>query len=104
MQAEKSRVTFQTLRQVLGKQNTPLTQVDIKETSDYAVEQFMTVSNKSNIEEHILCRNSKHSLQALQTPFLANPVLADAIDLTSSTHLIDSILHGDFVSQHLDTS
>jgi len=50
------------------------------------------------------CRNRKHSLQVLQTPFLANHALTDAADPTSSSNSIDSILRGNYLSQHLDTS
>jgi hypothetical protein len=104
LKADQSRVTFQSIRQMLGKQNTPLTQVDIKEHADLSSDQIMTISNKSDVEHHILCRNRKHSLQVLQTPFLANHAFADAADPTSSSNLIDSILRGDYMSQHLDTS
>jgi hypothetical protein len=96
LKAEESKITFKKNRELLGRTNTPLTQVDILSDPMSPTSPLLTVSNKSEVESQILSRNRKHSLQAHSTPFLHNKTLSKLIDPFNECNGFDD-LNGSFV-------
>jgi hypothetical protein len=96
LRAEESRGTYRTLRELLGKQNTPLTQVDVTLDTSDNVFPFTTLTHREDIEDQILRRNHKHSLQSLSTTFMKKPHLKHSIDPNSPYNRFDEFLTGDF--------
>ena len=74
LNAEQSRQTFSNLKSLLGKQEFPLTQVEVLSNSNDPH------SSHTEIENNILKRNQQHSRQALGTPFFTDLILHMAID------------------------
>jgi len=60
-----------------------------------------TVSNKQDVEHHLLQRNQCHSKQSLSTPFFKSPPLNQAIDPHHKHNGIDELLHGTFSSDSI---
>ena len=56
------------------------------------------------IQEHILYRNRKQSLQSLATPFMSSPQFAKAINPIQEGGQLDLSLSGQFTEQDLDLS
>jgi len=96
IKAEASRRTFSSIRDILGNVKSPLTQVVIR-PSNLQHDPFITLTQRSDIEFHIMQRNHKHSLQAHVTPFLHNPILSASID-PAQNEKFDDISKGPFVT------
>ncbi len=79
--AEDQKRTFQQKRNITRskKEKNPLTQVDVS-TAEGPPGFTTTLTTKADIELAIMSRNQRHSCQSLQTPFVANPDLATAIN------------------------
>ncbi len=97
IKAKESKRIYNNIKEILGKQPTPLTQVDIiNESSDKR--SHITLTSREEIENSIMKKNRKHSLQSLNTPFIANPALSSAVNI-SNPHHMDSLLDGTFIKQ-----
>jgi hypothetical protein len=79
IRSEDSRRIYRNIKELLGKQQQIFTQVDIKNPSPENNHPHTTLTEQLDIEREILSRNSRHSLQSYQTPFLSNSMLHDAI-------------------------
>ena len=108
LRSEVSRQTFQKIQDTFGKQQTHLTQVDVLSTDRLSTSPHTTLRSQEGIEQKIMDRNRRHSLQSLQTPFLSNYILQDATDPTRGNSKIMEISNGtrEFTSkrQHLTQS
>ena len=63
LKAEESKRIHNNIKEILGKQSTPLTQVDtIDESSNER--NHITLTSREEIENSIMKRNRKHSLQS----------------------------------------
>jgi hypothetical protein len=98
LQSEASRHTFQKIQDTFGKQQTPLTQVDVISTDRLSTTPHTTLTSQAEIEQNIMERNRHHSLQSLETPFLSNPIPRDAIDPTRGNTKFEEILDGTFLN------
>ncbi len=96
LRAENSRVTYRNIRGLLGKDNTPLTQEDVLSIPNDSKSAHTTITTKEEVEEHILNRNRKHSLQSLATLFMTIPELSHATDPTNSDKQMELFLSGQF--------
>jgi hypothetical protein len=96
LQAEASCRTYQQLRDLFGKQHIFLTQIDVNNPVSNTQSQPFTITSRVDIEDHILCLNRRHSLQALATPFMSSPTLHQAT-LPSHPQLMDKLLDGSFL-------
>jgi hypothetical protein len=102
LQAEQSRKIYKSIRELLKKNNKPLTQIDISSSLDPSC--IDTLNTKLEIEQCLLSRNRKHSLQSLSTPFMKNATLSDSINPNCSQARFDDFLSGKFVDFDVDTS
>ena len=85
IKAEESKRIYNNNKEILGKQPTSLTQVDIiDESSDKR--SLITLTSREDIENSIMKRNCKHSLQSLNTPFIAHPALSSAVNMSNTPH------------------
>ncbi len=91
LNAEQSRQTFSNLKSLLGKQEFPLTQVEVLSNSNDPH------SSHTEIENNILKRNQQHSRQALGTPFFTDLILHMAIDPLSPSAWLDDLSNGSFL-------
>lgn len=98
IKAEQSRRTFKNINEIFGKQNKPLTQVDVLSDPNNKDSLQNTITSREELERQILKRNRKHSLQPLDTPFFTKPTLRTAIDPYHNNSHLDSILNGSFSS------
>ena len=98
IKAEQSRCTFQNINEIFGKQNKPLTQVDVLSDPNNKDSLQNTITSREELERQILKRNRKHSLQSLDSPFFTKPTLRTAIDPYHTNSHLDSILNGSFSS------
>jgi len=73
IQAEESRMIYRNIREIIGKNKLPLTQVDVPYESNPS-NPTTALHEKSAIEHAILNRNRRHSLQLLETPFMTDPI------------------------------
>ncbi len=80
LQAEESKKTFSIICGLIGKQEVPLTQVDILNMDTTSPHKFVTLTSKTEIKKNVLSRNKTHSLQANATPFMSHPILKDFIN------------------------
>jgi len=80
----------------MGKIKTPLRQVDIK-SDNSPHDPFITLTERTDIEYHIMRRNRAHSLQAHATPFLRDQFLSASIDPTQNEKF-DAISKGTFIN------
>jgi hypothetical protein len=97
IKAKGSRNTYSQIKSLLGKQQFPLTQVDILSHRNDSYSPFMTLTTRTDIEEQILSRNQRHSKQSLNTPFFTNSILCEVIDPISETSHFDDLINGIFV-------
>jgi len=95
IQAEESRRSFQCIKALVGKQQSPLSEIDITLESG-PTPRHTTLTTKMDMESNLLLRNQQHSMQALTTPMLKYTSLYDAIDSKSPYNRIDDILLGNF--------
>lgn len=102
LQAEQSRKIYKSIRELLKKNNKPLTQIDISSSLDPSC--IDTLNTKLEIEQCLLSRNRKHSLQSLSTSFMKNTTLSDSISPNCSQARFDDFLSGKFVDFDVDTS
>jgi hypothetical protein len=104
LNAEQSKRIFRNIRDITGKQQTPLTQVDNStpmEAGSTRMPSTTTLTTKEEIEQAIIRRNQRHSKQSLATPFAADPTLSKAVS-PEADHRIDDILDGSFLDLPLD--
>jgi hypothetical protein len=85
IKAEETRSIYKNIREIMGKQKFPLTQVDVMPDGGAPSDPLVTLHQKSSIEAAILQCNHRHSLQALVTPFIQDPFLHNAIDPTTNS-------------------
>jgi hypothetical protein len=95
IKSEASRRTFQNLKDIFGKVQSPPTQIDISTDPNNKLSPRITLTDRKEIEQHILRRNRRHSLQSLATPFLSDPYLNAAINPEGDPKF-DLILDGNF--------
>ncbi len=95
IKSEASRRTFQNLKDIFGKVQSPPTQIDIFTDPNNKLSPRITLTDRKEIEQHILRRNRRHSLQSLATPFLSDPYLNAAINPEGDPKF-DLILDGNF--------
>jgi hypothetical protein len=86
---------------MLGKQPCSLTQVDVFDDTAHTCNYRTTLTSKEEIEQSIMHRNRRHSLQSLQTPFMCNPHLSSAMNPGDSDKL-DQLLKGSLLSNLMD--
>jgi len=68
IKAEQSKRIFRSIRDITGKPQASLTQVDVPDPHrDHTM--LITLTTKEEVEHAILTRNQKHSKQSLATPF-----------------------------------
>jgi len=94
--AEESKCTFCTIKQILGKQRTQLTDIDVPSSPMDMGFSTTTISNKQDVEYHLIHRNKCHSRQSLSTPFFQSPTLQQAIDPHHANNSINDLLQGTF--------
>lgn len=70
IQAEASRRMYQNIREIMGKQNLSLTQIEIDSPEGLPSCPSTTLTSKTDIEEQLIQHNCRHSLQSLSTPFM----------------------------------
>lgn len=87
--AEDSRHSYRTIKAFIGKQQTPLTVIEVTVKS-----QATTMTTKQDIESQLLQRNQRHSKQSLTTPLFQSAQVSSAINPHST--IIQSILDGTF--------
>jgi hypothetical protein len=86
---------------VIGKQRMQLNEIDIPSSPINGGFTTTTVSNKQDVEHHLIQRNQCHSKQSLSTPFFQSPSLNQAIDPHYKNNSIDELLHGTFSSDSI---
>jgi hypothetical protein len=94
LQAEQSKRIYKNIKELFGKQQVPLTQVDILSDPNDSSSPHITLTDRNEIESHILRQNGKHSLQSLSTPFLSDPSLKHTIDPSSTSSKFSAFLDG----------
>lgn len=104
IQAEESKSIYRSIKDLMGKSQTPLTQVDINCDSVTSPSLRTTLTSKPDVEHHILRWNRTHSLQSLSTPFLSKPFLCNTIDPLSDNNKFDKLLDGTFLEDATITS
>lgn len=92
--AEESRSIYKSIKEVIGKSQPPLTQVDILSTPDDPTSGHTNLTSKSEVEHHILQQNRCDFLHSFSTPFFSHHGLWNAIDPLSNTNSCDDILQG----------
>jgi hypothetical protein len=97
MKSEEARHIYHNIKELLCKQQPIFTKVDIKNPSKDVKSPMVTLTQQTDIEQEILSRNRRHSLQSYQTPFLANPILHDTISPEADTNKMDQFLDGSFL-------
>jgi len=97
LQAEESKKTFSIICGLIGKQQVPLTQVDILNMDTTSPHKFVTLTSKTKIKKNVLSHNKTHSLQANATPFMSHPILKDFINPSIDAEWIDELLDGLFI-------
>jgi hypothetical protein len=97
IKAEASRRTCKNINYIFGKQQIPLTQIDVPSTCGDPTKPHISLTFQLEIEEQILQRNRRHSLQSLTTPFISDPVLRAAIDPTGGQTQFDKLMDGSFL-------
>jgi len=95
--AEESEKIYRNIREIFGKQHVPLTQVDILSNPAVASSDHTTVTSKETVEQNILRRNRRHSLQSLSTPFFSHSQLRQLTERQSEDTLIDQYLNGNIL-------
>jgi hypothetical protein len=95
--AEDSEKIYRNIREIFGKQHVPLTQVDILSNPAVASSDHTTVTSKETVEQNILRRNRRHSLQSLSTPFFSHSQLRQLTERQSEDTLIDQYLNGNIL-------
>jgi len=103
MKAKESRWIYSNLKEIMGKQRSMFTQVDVHNDSLNPDAGQATLSSKIEIEEKILERNRRHSLQSLSTPFFSIPTLQSSIDPHSKADGLDKLLNGSIMDFCLDS-
>jgi hypothetical protein len=68
--------------------------VDLLSNPNDSSSPHITLTDRKDIELHILCQNRKHSLQSLSTPFLSDPSLKHTIDPSSPSNKLNAFLDG----------
>jgi hypothetical protein len=91
---EASKRSYKNIKEIFGKQQVPLTQVDVLSDPTDPNSPHTTLTAREDIEYNILHRNRKHSLQSLSTPFMSHPELCHTIDPSSPYNQFDNLLHG----------
>jgi hypothetical protein len=94
LHAKNSKRIYKNIKELFGKQQVPLTQVDILSNPNDSSSPHTTLTAREDIELHILRRNRKHSLQSLSTPFLSDLSLQHTIDPSSPSNRFDALLDG----------
>jgi hypothetical protein len=100
LHSEEVRGIYRNLKELLGKQISSLTQVDITVQPDSGPSQTEAVNHKEDMEEHILWHNRKHSLQALAMPFFADDRLHNDTDPENASNQFDHILDGSYIEMN----
>jgi hypothetical protein len=78
--AEESKRIFCSIKQVIGKHRSQLTDIEVSTPSTGDNELTTMISNKHDMESHLIHRNKCHSKQSLSTPFFTLPILHQAIN------------------------
>ena len=99
LHAEEAKKIYKNIKETFGKQQIPLTQVDVLSNPNNRTSEHITLTSKEEIELNILKRNRRHSLQSLSTPFLSHPQLRQAIDPLSEENFIDQLLLNEFKNE-----
>lgn len=94
--SEESRCIFQIIRDLIGKSQKPLTQVDVRQDPTDDQSPIITLNQKEDVEKAILHQNRQHSLQARQTLFFTDEELYDSTNPFSHRPNFDTILDGTF--------
>jgi hypothetical protein len=97
IKSEQSRNNFKRINDVLGKQHTPLTQIDYGPDPELGISSITSFSSKEDVEKHILLRNKKYSLQSLSTPFFNEPLLLNTIHPNIDDNKIQKMIMGNFL-------
>jgi hypothetical protein len=98
LQSEESRWIYKNIKEIMGKQRSVFTQVDVPSDTKNPSSQHTTLTSKLDIEEQILQRNRWHSLQSLSTPFLSNALLCSSINPHDNNSGLNDLLDGSFLS------
>jgi len=99
--SEESRRIYHNIKELLGKQQQIFTQVDILNPSIENNHPHTTLTQQLDIEQEILSRNRRHSLQSYQTPFLSNSMLHEAISPEKENNKLDQFLEGSFLTDEI---
>lgn len=73
--AEESKKIYKNIKEIFGKQQVPLTQVDRLSIPDDTSSEHTNLTSKDITEKNILQRHRQHSLQSLSTPYFSHPRL-----------------------------
>jgi hypothetical protein len=102
MRSEESRRIYKNLNEIMGKQRSNFTQVDVPCDPLDPSSGVTTLTSKLEIKQQILQRNRRHSLQSLSTPFLSRNELASSIDPLSHKDKLHQLLCGSFLDSSTD--
>jgi hypothetical protein len=102
MRSEESKRIYKNLNEIMGKQRSIFTQVDVPCDPLDPSSGVTTLTAKLEIEQQILQRNRRYSLQSLSTPFLSQNELASSIDPLSHNNILDQLLCGSFLDSSTD--
>jgi hypothetical protein len=61
IKSEESKKIYRNIKELLGKEPSSLTQIDILDPSSCTTDQMTTLTSKSEVEQHIMQRNHRHS-------------------------------------------
>jgi hypothetical protein len=102
MRSEESGRIGKIFYEIMGKQRSIFTQVHVPCNPLYPSSGVTTLTAKLEIEQQILQRNRRYSLQSLSTPFLSQNELASSIDPLSHNNILDQLLCGSFLDSSTD--
>ena len=95
IKAKDARRSYRTIKAMIGKQQSPLIDIDITLDSGH-VPISTTCTAKHDVEMHLIQRNQHHSKQALNTSLMRSSASVDVIDPMLQSNRIDDLLHGTF--------
>lgn len=104
VKSEASRRTYRNIKNILGVQQSTLTQVEIPVDPSNSSSSHDTLTKREAVESHILVCNWKHSLQALSTPFFNDPALHSLIDPDTPDNKLQQLLDGSCLSNLITDS
>ncbi len=100
IKAVEARTIYRNIRELLRKEKTSLTQIDITPIEHSQIAST-TLTLKRDVEHHILCRKCNHSLQSLHIPFMSYPALQNSIN-PEYPLFADQLLDGTFLDSRTD--